>query len=375
MAVVLEIARAREGGDPHALCFGVQEYLLRWPDGSHDRVTITWDEALLADLAALRDPVRAFEAAGKLGTFLKRLLSPTRWGEHAAVFAVDGEAIDVEIRTAAAELDLLPWELLTFAGHDEPLAALSGLRLRYRRPDAQPPEIPPAARPEGGRFVLACGSATRPIDPAPFVDAIAASARLQGLAFDPATDVLAPVSLSELAAALENSTPPAILHIVGRGVARGDIIDLGLGTAAAPDIVDAVRIRELARFARRIRLVILTVCSTGDEPGAASPIADAQTFVAPPPGPDDELGPAAPPEDAGGSPGAPGPVYEDLVLDDEPAPAAAPSQPDLSDSKSRAADPAPDDDEPDLDDPPAFASGVGPAASEAAAQSEPDLVF
>ena len=266
----LEFVRAEDGGDPYAVRRGVQEYLLRWPGGSYDALRITWDDELEAALAAVRDlePTRAAEAARRLGDRLQRLLAGTQWRERAAALA-GGGPVEVEVRSAAAELYRLPWELVTLESTGQPLAALPGVRLVYRWPKATAAARDPATRREGGRVLVAWSQAFGPVGHAQIVGAIAAAARAGGVAFDPAADVVEHASLARLHAALQarcaaGGEPPVIVHVLCHGAVSSGSYCLGLGTETEPDVVDAARIQQLAPFARFVRLVVLTACDAGD---------------------------------------------------------------------------------------------------------------
>ena len=56
VALVLELARASDSGDPHAFRFEPQEYLLRPGSGGYESARFPWDDALLADLTAVGRP-------------------------------------------------------------------------------------------------------------------------------------------------------------------------------------------------------------------------------------------------------------------------------------------------------------------------------
>ena len=58
LQVVLEFVRAEQAGDPHSFRFGSQVYLLRSAGGGFASAELTWDEALLVQLAAVRLPGR-----------------------------------------------------------------------------------------------------------------------------------------------------------------------------------------------------------------------------------------------------------------------------------------------------------------------------
>ena len=272
--IELEFVRAEDGGDPHAVRRGVQEYLLRWPGGGYDAIRVVWDEARERDLVMLRDPIAGAEAAQRLGDWLQRTLATTQWRGHAEALArkLDGP-LTVTIRAAAAELYAIPWELTTLPGRGEHLAALPDVRIGYRWPGASAVEPHPATRREGGRVVLAWSQAFGPVGPQLFIDAIEAEARDGDVNFDARSDVIADASLEGLVRSLEarcaaaegGAPPPAVLHILCHGVAVGEGFGLGLDGPRGPDAIDAARLRALAPFARFVRLVVLTACDSANQ--------------------------------------------------------------------------------------------------------------
>ncbi len=79
LRIALEFARAEDAGDPYAFRFVAQDYLLRSEGGSFKTGRLQWDEHLLSDLAALRNPQRDPAIVQRVGEGLRRFLSATKW--------------------------------------------------------------------------------------------------------------------------------------------------------------------------------------------------------------------------------------------------------------------------------------------------------
>jgi hypothetical protein len=56
LLITLEIARVSQVGDPYAFRPEAQEYLMRSEGGGFESMRFDWDERLLSDLSALRNP-------------------------------------------------------------------------------------------------------------------------------------------------------------------------------------------------------------------------------------------------------------------------------------------------------------------------------
>src|SRR4051812_9136776 len=107
LQLVLEFARAEEGGDPHAFHFAPQDYLIRSEGGAFSNSRLAWDEKLLADLTAVRSPGRDPAVVQRLGQTLRHFLAATRWvrDEVRLIDAVkEQRRVLLTIRSAAAEL-------------------------------------------------------------------------------------------------------------------------------------------------------------------------------------------------------------------------------------------------------------------------------
>lgn len=285
--LTLEIIRSSQAADPFAFAAGLQEYILRTPLGGAESLRLDWDAALLSDLAALRRPGRDPALPPRIGDLLRDFMSTTwfaaREDELLAALA-RGEAVQITLRLAAAELFALPWELLTLSGSGLHLGAQPGVILRYAWPDTRSLPWPkgstdtagPAASedhsPEGGRLLFAWSAAAGQVPVHEHVQALCTACQQAGLSFDDAHDVLPHASLSRLVAALSRLTQDTprkavVLHVLCHGARKDG--SFGLGLDADDDrglqIVDAGALRQaLFPFAAQLRLVVLSACDSGN---------------------------------------------------------------------------------------------------------------
>ncbi|MBA3548777.1 MAG: hypothetical protein H0T76_20030, partial [Nannocystis sp.] len=280
--IVLEFTRAERAGEAHAFRFAPQTYLLRTRGGGFNSAEFPWTRALLDDLRAVRDPSRGPEVVHRLGEALRSFLAGAGWDaqEREIVRAVhEGEPVHVTIRSAAAELYALPWELLALRSTGQLLGSIPGLLVRYEWPDTAsfPDRVPAAAR--CGRLLVAWSAAGGAVPAAAHLTAIRAAL---GPRFDPDRDVLAHASYAAIADALaraQRDGPPIdALHLLCHGAQTGGSdgggsYGLAFDDEAAdghPVIVDAGRLQQLlAPHAGMLRLVVLAACDSGNvgEPG------------------------------------------------------------------------------------------------------------
>jgi hypothetical protein len=178
------------------------------------------------------------------------------------------------IRSAAAELYALPWELLTLRVTGQHLGELPDVLLRYEWPDST---SAPSACPmnQTGRFLLAWSAAAGPVPVAEHLSALQSACRQSGLPFDAETEVVAHVSCGRLIAALDSAQKSgaavSVLHLLCHGGEVGSTFGLSLDSdevGAAGVVVDAGRLRQLlAPYASTLRLVVLCACESGN-PGS-----------------------------------------------------------------------------------------------------------
>ena len=279
--LTLEIIRSSQAQDPFAFAAGEQEYILRTPLGGAETLRLDWDAALLGDLAALRRPGRDPALPPRIGDLLRRFLSTTWFAQREADLVAAlarGEAVQITLRLAAAELFALPWELLTLSGSGLHLGAQPGVILRYAWPDTRSLPWPVAAgstdepSPEGGRLLFAWSAAAGAVPVAEHFAAIATACQQASLPFDEARDVLPHASLSRLVAVLsqraqEAPRPALVLHLLCHGARQDGSFGLGLNADddSGLQIVDAGALRQaLSPFFAQLRLVVLSACDSGN---------------------------------------------------------------------------------------------------------------
>ena len=125
LSLILEFARAEESADPYCFRFTPQQYLVRREGGGFESAAIDWGKDLLADLETVRRPGRPSALVQRLGETLRRFLDEAEWEEmEAQILAASRQKREVvlTIRSAAAELYALPWELVTLRTTGQHLA-------------------------------------------------------------------------------------------------------------------------------------------------------------------------------------------------------------------------------------------------------------
>ena len=273
--IVLEFARAESAGQPHSFRFAAQPYLVRTPGGGFEASEFPWSRALLEDLQALREPAADPELLHRIGGVLREFLAGVGWGarEEAIVAAARaGAAIDITIRSAAAELYALPWELVALKSTGQLLGGIPGLVIRYEWPETSSFPDPVLAR-RRGRVLFAWSAAGGAV---PAAEHQAALQTALGEGFVAGSDVVPHATFAAIAAALERAgreEPPVdALLILCHGAAIGGAYGLALDGAgeAGSVVVDAGRVQQLiAPHAGALQLVVLAACNSGaaGEPG------------------------------------------------------------------------------------------------------------
>ncbi|MCB9706934.1 MAG: CHAT domain-containing protein [Myxococcales bacterium] len=268
LALVLELTRTDEPDDPHAFQLRPQAYSLRTPGGGRTRFEIAWDPRLLADLGALRQPGSDPALRQRLGDLLRRALAPAGWerlGDEIRSASEAGRPVLITLRSNAAELYALPWELLAVGASGQHLGELPGVLLRHEWPGTTTVAERPSPRPEGGRVLFAWSAAGGAVPAAEHQRALASAWAEGFMPFDAATDVLAGASARRLAEALTNAEaagePVTILHLLCHGGRVGSTFGLVLDG----EVVDAGQLRRLlAPHAGTLRLVVLAACDGGN---------------------------------------------------------------------------------------------------------------
>ena len=272
LRIVIELARAAAVDDPYAFRFAPCTYIVRTAGGGFTSSELAWNDELLADLQQLRSPRWDPAVVQRVGERLRRFLAGTGWAqeEPKIIAAVrDARPIFLSVRSAAAELYALPWELITLRATGQHVGELPGLVVRYEWPETTSVREQAVER---GRILFAWSAAAGPV-PAPEHLAAISRACAQGrYPFDPQRDVVAHASCEQLVAALrgaaEAGAPFTALHLLCHGAARGATFGLALTGSEhddGPIVVDAGRLRQLlAPFAATLRLVVLAACDGGN---------------------------------------------------------------------------------------------------------------
>lgn len=277
ISVILEFARTDRADDPFAFRFAAQEYLLRSEGGSVASSIFPWQQSLLGKLEALRGPQRDPVLLQQVGDLLQQFLQPLGFAQHEQRILEAqraSERVVLTIRSAAAELYALPWELLTLRVTGQHLGELPDVLLRYEWPDSTsaPSACPPN---QTGRFLLAWSAAAGPVPVVEHLSALQSACRQSGLPFDAEREVVAHVSCGRLIAALDSAQKSGaavrVLHLLCHGGTVGSTFGLSLDAdevGAAGVVVDAGRLRQLlAPYASTLRLVVLCACESGN-PGS-----------------------------------------------------------------------------------------------------------
>ena len=145
----LQLSRLEHGEDPYAARLGAQVVRRAFEDGRVADAAITWDDALLNDLAACQRPRPDAEAQGRVGQRLRSMLLELGFAEDEAVIR-RGEPVELVLAFAAAELYALPWELVRIEPSGLTLADLQNVSLVWRWPGVSPAPRSPGLRPRPG---------------------------------------------------------------------------------------------------------------------------------------------------------------------------------------------------------------------------------
>ncbi|MCG8418495.1 MAG: CHAT domain-containing protein [Proteobacteria bacterium] len=275
-SIVFEFARTTTPDDHYAFRFEPQEYTVRTAHGGRKSVHMPWSDALLAELESLSgthcDPT-IIEAIGRT---LRAFLEPAGWTWHAqsiARAAQESRQIHMTVRSAAAELYALPWELLALDGTGQFVGELPGVLIRYEWPETHTvPAVSVNSAAYEGRLLVAWSETGGAVPEGQHIEAIVRASRASGFGFDRERDTVPHASVGALADTLERSEamgrPVSVLHLLchggkagkSNGVMLNDERDRNRAVA-----VDPLRLRQiLAPHAGTLRLVVLMVCNGGD---------------------------------------------------------------------------------------------------------------
>lgn len=274
LVLELEFVRKSSASDPYEFQFTPQAYILRRGQGEYDEAHFPWTVDLLRSLEEIRLPGRSPALVQQVGDTLRQFLSTTGWATSEALIlsAVERQrSVVLTLRSAAAELYALPWELMTLQKGGQHLGELPSVLLRYEWPEVcAAPEVPHRA--PGGRILFAWSAAGGAIPALEHRQAIERACQQAEHPFEPEHDIVPHLSCGRLMRVLEHArssgSPIAVLHLLCHGAAIGS----GFGLALHDDsslgdrvVIDAARLRQLlAPYADMIRLVVLSACDSGN---------------------------------------------------------------------------------------------------------------
>lgn len=279
LAVILELSRTADPEDPYAFRFEPQTYTLRTPGGGRQVLEIDWSAELLADLEAVRRPDRDPVVVQRLGQAMARFLERASWSSRAQAITAAceaGQRVMITIRSNAAELYALPWELVVLPGRGQHLGSLPGVLLRYERPETRTASELPTPRAEGGRILLAWSAAGGAVPAAAHEAALRRACTRGHPEGEAALEVLPHATVRGLADALTRAArakrPFGALHLLCHGGRAGQVTGLvldGDGEGRAATVAADTWRTLLAPHAGSLRLVVLAACEGGHagEPG------------------------------------------------------------------------------------------------------------
>ncbi|MFH1468968.1 MAG: CHAT domain-containing protein [Pseudomonadota bacterium] len=271
---LFELVRTEQAQDPYAFHLGTSRYLLRRGELSH-AFEIDWDNDLLQLLREVLVPgvvAGGGAALQQLGDRLAGFLEPALPLTDLEDLTRNGAPLELTIRSQAAELYLLPWELCALPASGRLLGALPHVGFRYAWPDTR--TVPAVSLGEGGRILFAWSAAAGDVPHAEHAEALRQACQA---GFHPDSEPVVELpnaDLDTICAKLKEDgqghAPYTILHLLCHGVAlnaSGDV-GLALGGPGRTSAVDAEQVRRLLTdFVPSLRAVVLMACRGGD-PGA-----------------------------------------------------------------------------------------------------------
>ncbi|WP_158502154.1 CHAT domain-containing protein [Vitiosangium sp. GDMCC 1.1324] len=276
LVLTLELSRKDSSAEPFAFHFQKQEYLRRRADGSLRSASFPWSQGLLDDLSRLERRDLDLGLIQRLGHELRRFLEGLDWGRDEAELheaLSQQREVHLTVRSAAAEMHALPWELLMLRDSGQHFGQHKGCSLHYEWTGASEPPRTEVTSPSEGRILFAWSGAGGDVPASAHLRVLRDACRRSGLPFDEARDVLAQVSLEALSRELDRSRsarePVSVLHLLCHGGQKGGTDGLMLeGDSPGPSksFVDAHRLGEvLGPHAGTVRMVVLCACQGGHE--------------------------------------------------------------------------------------------------------------
>lgn len=275
--------RKQATGDPFGFQFEAQDYILPSEAGEAAEAHFPWTEDLHKQLVMLRTKGQPAKVVAEVAEVLRKFLQPAGWaGQAQQILAAleAGRPVELLIRSAAAEMYALPWELLPLRPGGPYLGELPNVLLRYAWPACPATAELPRPRPEGGRILLAWSAAGGAVPAAEHTEAIqkACAQGVYGFESNPAAkdaDVLPHASVSRLVRTLEQARQTgkhiAVLHLLCHGTQTPGSFGLSLDGEDGRTVVDGQELRQvLAPFSGMVRLVVLSACDSGNTGAAAA---------------------------------------------------------------------------------------------------------
>jgi hypothetical protein len=273
---VLQFVRKAASEQRFGHAWGVQGYV-RLGSATPRELTVDWDEVwhpLVTNLRgtvgtqqgrqAVREAFLPFLDDAQLESLpatLERQLGPAS-GSTAV-------QVDLTVVSAAAELFMLPWELLPIG--ERPLGVCPGAVVHYRMAHVAVREV---AEPAQGRVLFAWSVSAGGVMEREHVEAVTQALGPSWVKFDPATDVIAHASFQAVREALvrgrSEGRPYTVLHVLCHGARQGETASLCLtepGGTEVQHVVGDELLSLLAEHADNLQLVILSACHGGDGGG------------------------------------------------------------------------------------------------------------
>jgi hypothetical protein len=253
--------------------WGVQGYVRVDGDSPLD-VSVDWDEVWLPLVTNLRETVSTQQGRQKVRDAFLPLLDDAALDDlpgqlDAALNAStrpEQVAADLTVVSAAAELFMLPWELLPIG--ERPLGVCPGAVVHYRMAHVAVREV---ATPTEGRLLFCWSVSAGAVLEREHLDAITETVGKSWVRFDPGTDVLGHASFQAVRDALERGRnegrPYTVLHVLCHGAKRGETTSLCLtepGGSEVQHVVGDELLSLLAPFADTLQLVVLAACHGAD---------------------------------------------------------------------------------------------------------------
>ncbi|WP_198316443.1 SAVED domain-containing protein [Cystobacter fuscus] len=266
----LEFLRKNKTHDPYNFSYEREEYIVMRSYGAPKPAFFPWDDTQLQkDLAGLSALRPNDLAVARIGRRLREFLDTADWAadEEALEKALrEKRPVHLTIRSHAAELYYLPWELLPLRVSGTLLGELPDFLLRYQWPGTQSQD----AGQDTIRILLACSAAGERVPFAEHREAIedARSSRAGIISARTELSFLSNANRQSLALALRDPDRPIdVLHLLCHGKQlEGNTCGLVLNSEdreEGPDYLTPSDIRRLvSTIEKPPRLIVLCVCQS-----------------------------------------------------------------------------------------------------------------